>query len=160
MSISLQIQDQKINNDSPFPSQYSNHRLNHENNSHQQPYQRSHPSQNHQKHTYTNSVYHVDNLVVGTCTSGQYYLRKNGKVYGDIFITFEYFPNHQSLKCLVQEVMGNTSHCYSHSHSNSGSGSGKLGTDGEVIKTVTRDTSLLMLLLGELVGMIRHSVCM
>ena len=94
-----------------------------------------HRHHNHNK--YSNNVFRVDNLVTGNCTSGQYYLRRDGKVCGDIFLTLEYFPNHQSLLCLAEEVVA----CNS-------------GDSGES----ARDAPLLMLLLGELVGMIRQSV--
>lgn len=89
-------------------------------------------------------VFRVDNLVSGTCTSGQYYLRCDGKVCGDISVSLEYFPNHQSLQCLVEEVVGG--------------GGGRRGKGSDLEAVRVRDPSLLMLLLGELVGMIRQSV--
>ena len=107
--------------------------------------QQNHIQQNIHNNNHNSNLLRVDNLVAGNCTSGQYYLRKDGKVCGDIYITLEFFPNHQSLKCLAEEVLGvGSSKTCDPSH----------GTDIEIV----RDPSLLMLLLSELVGMIRHSV--
>lgn len=99
------------------------------------------------KHSHSNSLYRVDNLVAGTCTSGQYYLRRDGRVCGDVFLSLEFFPNHQSLHCLAKEVVGGGSTGMKYKAQSEGS-----SEEG------TRDVSLLMLLLGELVGMIRQAV--
>mmetsp|Transcript_8777 Transcript_8777/g.13134 ORF Transcript_8777/g.13134 Transcript_8777/m.13134 type:complete len:402 (-) Transcript_8777:207-1412(-) len=55
-------------------------------------------------------IYEVDNLVVGTCMSGTYYIRKKqegesgrGAVCGHIEISLDFYPNHQSLWTLTKD---------------------------------------------------------
>ena len=125
IDISIHVQDSKVSHqDIPFHRKHNHTDI-----------EKNCPRLNQHKNHNKNVLY-VDKMFTGTCTNGQYYLRKDGKVCGDINLTLEYFPNHQSLKCLFEEVVVN----------------------GSNAEGANRDTSVLMLLLGELVGMIRQSV--